>query len=429
MGSDSTEPTDALPTETARPQARFSMVCTGYGLGAVCMPILVLGTPPTLRELVTTAAAISLAALLTAIFRRYVATGLLLGTLGVGLVALAAVLYTVTPAGLATAIIALILGAGVGLAAGAPLGWGERTQFDWIAGLIAAALTILGLQWFAPEARWTLWVAVAISAVPVVARAVSRLGNRDAPAAAQSRHKLQRLLLGLAVCGALALMAWTAANDPQLSWFGPVVSNGDRAQGQVALTFDDGPNDPYSLQVAQILESRGLRGTFFMVGKAVDAHPEVARELAQRGHLVGNHSYHHDYWRWLDPRYPELDRTQRAISTQVGLCPRFYRPPHGQRTPFISAQVARDGMQTITWDVSAGDWSTTDGALVARRILRRVHPGSIILLHDGLDGISSANRQVVVDALPVILDGLAERGLKPVRVDRLLGTKSYLTTC
>jgi peptidoglycan/xylan/chitin deacetylase (PgdA/CDA1 family) len=86
-------------------------------------------------------------------------------------------------------------------------------------------------------------------------------------------------------------------------------------------------------------------------------------------------------------------------------------------------------MQTITWDVSAGDWSSTDGAVVARRILRGVKPGSIILLHDGLDGLEGANRQVVLDALPIILDGLAERGLQPVRVDQLLGTPDYLETC
>jgi peptidoglycan/xylan/chitin deacetylase (PgdA/CDA1 family) len=225
------------------------------------------------------------------------------------------------------------------------------------------------------------------------------------------------------------LLAWTGANDPQLSWFGPVVAHGPRDVGMVALTFDDGPNVPYSLRIAEVLESRGAQGTFFLVGKAIDEEPAAARELMDRGHLVGNHSYHHDYWRWLDPGYPELDRTQDAFERHLGVCPALYRPPHGQRTPFVSAQVASEGMRTITWDVSGLDWSLTDGDEVARRILARVQPGSIVLLHDGLDGVADADRQVVLDALPTILDGLEERGLRPVRVDELVDVPDYLPTC
>lgn len=227
----------------------------------------------------------------------------------------------------------------------------------------------------------------------------------------------------------LILVAWTGANDPQLSWFGPVIANGPRDQQVVALTFDDGPNDRYTLAVAGILEQHDTSGTFFLVGKAVDRSPEVARSLVERGHLIGNHSYDHDYWGWLDPRYPELEQTQRAIHEATGICPRLFRPPHGQRTPMMSAQVADRGMQTITWDVSGGDWSTTDGELVARRILDRVEPGSIILLHDSLDGDVVADRRVLVEALPLILDGLEDRGLTPVRLDDLIDSQPYSTEC
>ena len=76
-----------------------------------------------------------------------------------------------------------------------------------------------------------------------------------------------------------------------------------------------------------------MKGTFFTVGKALDARPDITRALYDDGHLLGNHSYHHDYWRWLDPRYPELDRTQDAFERALGVCPGFFRPPHGQRTP------------------------------------------------------------------------------------------------
>ena len=228
-------------------------------------------------------------------------------------------------------------------------------------------------------------------------------------------------------CGALFL--WVGGNDPTVQWFGHVITHGDRGDTRVALTFDDGPDDPFSLQVSAILDRHGAKGTFFEVGKAIDARPAIAQALYADGQLLGNHSYHHDYWRWLDPRYPELDRTQDAFRRQLGICPAFFRPPHGQRTPFMLAHASDKNMHTVTWDVSAGDWSAHDGAAVAREILKNVHPGSIILLHDGVDGTVTADRSVLIEALPMILDGLQAKGLVPVRLDELLGLPGYLPNC
>ena len=130
---------------------------------------------------------------------------------------------------------------------------------------------------------------------------------------------------------------------------------------------------------------------------------------------------------WLDPRYPELDQTQNAFERELGVCPAFYRPPHGSHTPFMAHVVSDRGMTMVTWDVSAGDWATGDEQLVARRILDGVQPGSIILLHDGSDGnIGAADRSVVLRALPIILDGLQQRGLHPVTLDKLLGKPGYV---
>jgi peptidoglycan/xylan/chitin deacetylase (PgdA/CDA1 family) len=197
----------------------------------------------------------------------------------------------------------------------------------------------------------------------------------------------------------------------------------------VALTFDDGPDDPFSLQVSGILDSHGVKGTFFEVGKAIDARPAIAKALYADGQLLGNHSYHHDYWRWLDPRYPELDRTQDAFRRQLGICPAFFRPPHGQRTPFMLAHASDKNMHTVTWDVSAQDWTAHDGADLAHKVLDQVRPGSVILLHDGIDGTVTADRSVLIVALPIILDGLKAKGLEPVRLDELLGLPAYLDHC
>ena len=396
---------------------RGAGLATGYGFGVVMLPIVTLGGGAGAREAVTTLAAVVVAVVTAVLFVRF-AAGPTTAWAGPVLVAVAAVLYDVTPAGLATAIIALLAGAGAGLSSGGlPL---PGPRWAPVVGVVAAGST-LGVARAVGGTRSALVVAVLMSVVAVAVRAWSA-EPAEPPAA-------RRVFLGVAAAGAIGLLAWTGANDPQLSWFGPVSANGPRDVRQVALTFDDGPNDPYSLDVARILDGRGLKGTFFEVGTAIDREPAVARKLLEDGHLLGNHSYHHDYWRWLDPRYPELGRTQDAFRRNLGVCPRFYRPPHGQRTPFIAAQVAADGMETVTWDVSGGDWDTTDGRLVAERILRRVRPGSIILLHDSIDGNVDADRRVVLDALPLILDGLERKGLTPVRIDEMLGGPAYLGDC
>src|SRR5262249_7277713 len=114
---------------------------------------------------------------------------------------------------------------------------------------------------------------------------------------------------------------------------------------------------------------------------------------------------------------------------QLDVCPRYYRPPHGQRTPFMSVLLDRRHMKSVTWDVSAGDWATDDPALIASRVVQAARPGSVILLHDGLDGHVHADRKVIVQALPMILDGLRQRGLHPVRLDQLLGQPAYVDSC
>lgn len=223
--------------------------------------------------------------------------------------------------------------------------------------------------------------------------------------------------------------AYMGATTPSATWFGDLVHHGPRGSNEVALTFDDGPNPPYSLEIARILDERGVKGTFFTVGKALEARPDVSKSLYEDGHLLGNHSYHHDAIRWLDPGYQELDSTEDAFRRTLGVCPAFFRPPHGTHTPLMAKAVSDKGMTMVTWDDSAGDWATDDAALVAKRILDKVKPGSIILLHDGIDGNIGADRTVILQALPMILDGLQERGLKPVRLDELLGRPGYVPSC
>ena len=313
--------------------------------------------------------------------------------------------------------------------------------------MLAAAVAVVVAR--TTPRRWLAIVGVPVSLIALVLYRVTPQGTIDLligvtlgvgvglvvpwrwteRGASTTRGRRDLVVAGFGSVLAIGLVLWVAGNDPTVQWFGHITTHGDRADARVALTFDDGPDDPYSLEVSRVLDEHGVKGTFFEVGKAIDARPEIARALHDDGHLLGNHSYHHDYWRWLDPRYPELDRTEAAFRRQLGVCPAFFRPPHGQRTPFMLAHVSSKGMHTVTWDVSAGDWATDDAALVAKKIVDGAKPGSIILLHDGIDGTVTADRTVLVKALPMILDGLKAKGLTPVRLDELLGKPGYLDHC
>lgn len=240
---------------------------------------------------------------------------------------------------------------------------------------------------------------------------------------------LRRALLAIGPLTVIVAGMWIGANSPRHTWFGALVSNGPRDGREVAITFDDGPNDPATLAIAKILDDHGAKGTFFIVGKALDVRPDIVQQLLDTGHLVANHSYHHDSTAWLDPRYPELTQTQASFHEQLGVCPAFFRPPHGQHTPFMAYDVHANGMVMVGWDVSAADWLATDPEALAERILRKVKPGSIIDLHDGLDGDVNRDRSVLVEAMPYLLDGLRERDLVPVRLDHLLGRPGYLERC
>lgn len=223
------------------------------------------------------------------------------------------------------------------------------------------------------------------------------------------------------------IAAASVHRDTSRSQQAQAITSGPRAQRRVALTFDDGPNDPHTLRIADILDTYRVRGTFFVVGKAVIARPAIARELLHRGHLVGAHSFGHGKLDAFTSGYPELARTRQVLQQCLGVDPAFYRPPYGIFTQPMLDVIASGGLSVVNWDASPEDWATADGGTIARRTLKRAKAGSIVLLHDGCEGDVSGDRSATVAALPAILKGLAQRRLHAVRLDELLGRPGYLT--
>lgn len=184
--------------------------------------------------------------------------------------------------------------------------------------------------------------------------------------------------------------------------------------GTVALTFDDGPDPEVTPQVLDLLDERGARASFFVIGKRVEAHPDLAAEIVRRGHTVENHTYRHRHdFSLRGPRAldREVTAAQEAIAAATGRYPTWFRAPAGLRGVFLESVLARHGLSLAAWTRRAYDTVVRDPAQIAARLGRGLAAGDILLLHDGSAARSAAGRPALLDALPRLLDRIAERRL------------------
>jgi peptidoglycan/xylan/chitin deacetylase (PgdA/CDA1 family) len=203
---------------------------------------------------------------------------------------------------------------------------------------------------------------------------------------------------------------------------GLVAYHGPRTGDRVAITFDDGPSPTITPRVLEVLRLHDVHATFFLLGTQVEKFPALARDIADAGHDLANHSLSHRSFRSLFPSEitRELDRTDAAIAAATGLHPRFVRPPYG-RFPDSTIALVRDrGGDLVLWSVDAADWGDAAPERIAAAVVEAAEPGAIILLHD--------REPATVRALPEILAGLRRRGLEPVSVAELLERPAYLAT-
>ncbi len=185
---------------------------------------------------------------------------------------------------------------------------------------------------------------------------------------------------------------------------------------EVALTFDDGPDREVTPRVLDLLEARAATASFFCIGERVAAAPLLAREIVRRGHSIENHSHRHSvlfgcYGPWRLRR--EIETAQAVLSEAVGSPPRFFRAPHGTRSPWLAPALG-ERLTYVSWTRRGYDAVDRDPARVLRRLTRGLSAGDVLLLHDG--GRASAPREqpMVLRVLPELLDQLAARGLKSV---------------
>jgi len=226
----------------------------------------------------------------------------------------------------------------------------------------------------------------------------------------------------LVIAGLFAFSALSHARSAN-RMLGDYVKHVQIEEKAIALTFDDGPNEPYTSRVLKILRDNDVRATFFLIGENANYFKDTAREIVTEGHVVGNHSYSHPALLAVEPSKYEgkqIDSCERVIETTTGVHCTLFRPPKGLYSPWLLHTLADRGITCVGWSEDGNDWNNLTSSQIADKIIKNAHPGNIILLHDGLNLVHGIDRSNTVKALPTIISTLKSQGYRFVTIPELL---------
>ena len=196
-------------------------------------------------------------------------------------------------------------------------------------------------------------------------------------------------------------------------------NNPSETEKKIALTFDDGPS-PYTLEVLDLLKKYNVKAVFFCIGKNIEMYPEIVKQIIAEGHLVGNHSYSHSpFFDFYNAKKitEEIQQTDTLLEKFTSKKINFFRPPYGVTTPSIRRALKITGHKVIGWNIRSLDGGTKNQNLIFNRIIKRISPGGIVLLHD------TASHSVLV--LEQFLQFLQNQNYQVVSVEELLNLKAY----
>jgi peptidoglycan-N-acetylglucosamine deacetylase len=229
--------------------------------------------------------------------------------------------------------------------------------------------------------------------------------------------------IALAATGiAAAVTAGYQSMAPTGQWYGPTFTGVARGTKQLALTYDDGPNDPHTFRLLEVLAKHNVRATFFLIGRYARQRPDIARALITAGHRVGNHSFTHPLltFKSAAETRQELSDCRSALQETIGEHSNLFRPPFGGRRPG-TLRVARElGLQPVMWNVSGYDWNAPPAAVIEKKLIRQIRGGDVILLHDGGHRQMGADRSQTVLATDHLLTRYQSEGYQFALVEAMI---------
>ena len=230
------------------------------------------------------------------------------------------------------------------------------------------------------------------------------------------------MLLPLIAGAAAAVTAGYNSMAPRSQLYGRTFVGDRPGSRRLALTFDDGPNDPHTLHLLDVLARHNVRATFFMIGSFVEQRPDIVRAVAEAGHAIGNHTFTHPNLIFRHERdvRREIEACARALDNAGAPQAKLFRPPHGGRTPAVLRTVRSLGLEPIMWSVMAWDWKPHPPEKVARLIQRQLRGGDVILLHDGGHERMGADRSASVRATDLILQRYLGEGYEFVVIPEMM---------
>jgi len=232
--------------------------------------------------------------------------------------------------------------------------------------------------------------------------------------------------------GVVASVAGYQTMSPKGQWYGRSLVGLPSGSRQLALTYDDGPNDPHTLRLLEVLARHGVHATFFLIGRYVTKRPDIVREVVNLGHVVGNHTFSHPNLIFASARRTrvELEGCQQAIADAVGNPGSFFRPPFGARRPATFRVARQMGLEPVMWGVTGWDWRKKGEEYIERKVCRQVRGGDVILLHDGGHEAFGADRAPTVLATDRLIARYKSEGYEFVTVaEMMLEARPQASSC
>ncbi|MGD0987891.1 MAG: polysaccharide deacetylase family protein [Candidatus Sulfotelmatobacter sp.] len=229
-------------------------------------------------------------------------------------------------------------------------------------------------------------------------------------------------LAATTVCTAAAVAAGYQSMVPTAQWYGKTFTGLAAGSRELALTYDDGPNDRHTLRLLDVLARHGVRATFFLIGRYVRQRPDIVREISQAGHAIGNHTETHPLLIFKSEAEirRELTECTAALGDAGVEVSDLFRPPFGGRRPAV-LRIGRElGLVPVMWNVTGYDWNAPPAAVIERKVSKKIRGGDVILLHDGGHKQMGADRSQSVIATDHLITRYKGDGFGFVTVAQML---------